>query len=376
MIRADEFRDRPDPASNSQGATLSPAAKPVGIGMIGAGMIGQLAHLANFADLPGCRVVALAELRPELGRQAGARFGVPRTYGDHRELLADPDVDAVVVVTRRPATGPIVLDALTAGKHVLSEKPMAHTVEQARQLVDTAARKDLRYAVGMMKRHDAGVAHAKRTLEDLLLRGTLGAIRSVRAHCFGGAIGHDPNGFVMTDEVRPDGLDLWPHGPDWLPREHWEDYAWFLNVNIHMLNLLRHLFDMEPRVIAVDFARPERRNMTFDLGVAPALFEITELDSADWHEGVTICFEHGHMTIDLPAPLDPNGVANLTLAEGRYERGLQLNESDLAWSFERQARSFVQDIATRREPLASGADAVNDLVLAEEIWRRYLDIAA
>lgn len=376
MIGAGEVGDRPAPSVTTQGVTPPLEAGPVGIGLIGAGMIGQLAHLANFAGLPGCRVVALAELRPQLGRQAADRFAVPRVYANHRELLDDAEVDAVVVVTRRPATGPIVLDALSADKHVLSEKPMAHSVTQATRLVDAAARRDLRYAVGMMKRHDAGVAHAKDTLRRLLARGTLGELRSVRAHCFGGAIGHDADGFLMTDEVRPDGLELWPEGPDWLPREHWRDYAWFLNVNIHMLNLLRYLFEVEPDVVAVDFSRPERRNVTLRLDAVPALFEIAELDSVDWHEGVTVCFEHGHLAIDLPAPLDPRGVAALTLAEGRYERGLRPPESDLAWSFERQARSFVRDVADRREPLASGADAVNDLILAEEIWRRYLEIAA
>ena len=83
-----------------------------------------------------CRVVALADLRPELAAAAAAKFGVKRTYRTHLELLADREVAAVVVVTRRRATGPIVLDALNSGRHVLSEKPMAYTTEQARTLVE------------------------------------------------------------------------------------------------------------------------------------------------------------------------------------------------------------------------------------------------
>jgi predicted dehydrogenase len=57
----------------------------IGVGMIGAGMVGQLCHLANYLKTPDCRVVALAELRPELGRQAAEKFGVPRVYQDHHE---------------------------------------------------------------------------------------------------------------------------------------------------------------------------------------------------------------------------------------------------------------------------------------------------
>ena len=93
--------------------------KPLGIGFVGAGMIGQVAHLANYLDIPGCRVVALAELRPELGRLAAARHGVKKVYASHRDLLADAEIEAVVVVARPHAHGPIVLDALEAGKHVL-----------------------------------------------------------------------------------------------------------------------------------------------------------------------------------------------------------------------------------------------------------------
>ncbi|WP_162131081.1 Gfo/Idh/MocA family protein, partial [Bradyrhizobium liaoningense] len=102
-----------------------------GIGIIGTGMVGQMCHLANFAANPSCRVVAIADLRPDLAAAAAQKFGISRVYGTHRELLADSEVSAVVVVTKRRATGPIVLDALNSGRHVLSEKPMAYTTGQA-----------------------------------------------------------------------------------------------------------------------------------------------------------------------------------------------------------------------------------------------------
>src|SRR5689334_9912963 len=123
-------------------------------------MVGQMCHLANFAANPACRVVAIADLRPDLAAAAAQKFGVPRIYATHRELLADGEVSAVVVVTKRRATGPIVLDALNSGRHVLSEKPMAYTTLQAASLADAARRRSLVYSIGYMKRHDAGVARA------------------------------------------------------------------------------------------------------------------------------------------------------------------------------------------------------------------------
>ena len=113
-------------------------------------MVGQMCHLANFAANPACRVVAVADLRPDLAAAAAQKFGISRVYGTHRDLLADSDVSAVVVVTKRRATGPIVLDALNSGRHVLSEKPMAYTTVQAKTLVEAARRQDLSYSIGYM----------------------------------------------------------------------------------------------------------------------------------------------------------------------------------------------------------------------------------
>ena len=131
-----------------------------GIGIIGAGMVGQMCHLANFIANPACRVVAVADLRPELAAAAAAKFGVQQESIARTWNCWGPDVTGVVVVTRRRATGPIVLDALNSGRHVLSEKPMAYTTAQANQLVHAARQRNLVYSIGYMKRHDAGVARA------------------------------------------------------------------------------------------------------------------------------------------------------------------------------------------------------------------------
>lgn len=343
--------------------------KPLGIGFIGAGMVGQVAHLANYLDLLGCRVVALAELRPELGRMGAAKFGVPKVYGSHHELLADGEVEAVVVVTRRPATGPIVLEALESGRHVMSEKPMAHTVEQAMKLVDAAKRRDLCYAVGFMKRHDAGAQKAKELLDNLRHSGELGRILLVRVYCYGGEFKCAATDFVMTDEARPDGLSTWPSAPDWMPAELVSDYAAFLNVFIHDLNILRYLMNSEPEVRAVDLTRRNGRIVTFDLGGCPAILEMAEIVSRDWQEGVEIVLERGRLTLQFQSPMLRNVPARVELTRAGERSEIAVPRS---WAFRRQAEAFVADVAAQREPLASGRDAIGDLRLAEAIWRHHL----
>lgn len=348
------------------------AGKPLGLGFIGAGMVGQVAHIANYVDLDGCRVVALAELRPELGRRAAQRYGIERLYGSHHELLADKEIDGVVVVTRQPAHGPIVLDALDSGRHVLCEKPMAHTVEQAQRLVDAATRGNLRYAVGFMKRHDEGVQRAKALLDELRASGELGRILLLRAWCYGGEFRSGTSNFDMTDESRPVGLTTWPSAPEWVPAESVADYAWFLNVFLHDINIIRFLVGADPRVRAVDLARRNGRLAMLDFQEFPAILEMAEIPFADWREGVEVLFERGRLKLDFPSPLLRNVPARVELERAGDRHEIVVPRVAWSWSFRRQAEAFVADVAAQREPLASGADSVGDLRIAEAIWSSHL----
>ena len=339
-------------------------------------MVGQVAHIANYVDLPGCRVVALAELRSRLGRLAAARFGIPKLYESHQELLNDKEVEAVVVVTRPAAHGPIVLDALESGRHVLSEKPMAHTVEQAERLVDAAVRRRVRYAVGFMKRHDAGTQQAKAILDAARNSGELGRIVLVRAWCYGGEFRCGTSDFVMTDEVRPDGLTTWPLAPEWIPEASVADYAAFLNVFVHDLNLLRYLAGAEPKVRAVDFSRKNGRIVMLDFDAFPAVLEMAEIASHDWQEGVEFIFEKGRLSLQFASPLLRNTPARveLTRANGKHETVVE--RTRWSWAFKQQAEAFIATIHAGREPLASGRDAIADLRIAEEIWRKHVAISS
>ncbi|HXP93268.1 MAG TPA: Gfo/Idh/MocA family oxidoreductase [Candidatus Binatia bacterium] len=344
---------------------------PVKLGFVGAGAVAQMCHIANFVEIADCRAVALAELRPELGRAAAAKFGIPRVYSTHRELLADPEVDAVVVVTRQAATGAVVLDALRAGRHVLSEKPMAHTLDQARLLAAEAQARDLRYAVGFMKRHDAAVQYAHSLLERYRATGELGPLAFVRAYCFTGHDGRDGTGFVMTPEERTVGLQAWPTAPDWLPEELHAEYELFLNVNSHDLNLLRYLLDGTPTVTGADLSRPLGKHVALDFGNCGGILEFGNTSLGEWNEGVEVYFARGVLRIAFPAPFVRQAArVEISTDDGRAQSVLpSFNER---WSFRRQAEAFVKDVATGAEPLAGGADGVADLALAEEIWRLHL----
>ena len=101
------------------------------IGFIGLGVVGQM-HLQHWLQLKNCKVVALSDLRPNLLAQVGKKYNISKLYNNHIELLANSEIEVVVVVTHRNNTASVVYDCLQSGKHVFSEKAIARTVEQAK----------------------------------------------------------------------------------------------------------------------------------------------------------------------------------------------------------------------------------------------------
>jgi len=103
----------------------------VGVGVLGAHTWAESAHLPGYAALPAARLVAICDLDRSRAEAMAAKFGIPRVYTSHRDLLADPAVDLVDVCTPTATHLPLSLDAIAAGKHVLSEKPLAEDAADA-----------------------------------------------------------------------------------------------------------------------------------------------------------------------------------------------------------------------------------------------------
>ena len=108
----------------------------IGIGIIGGGRICG-AHGAAAAAVPETRLVAIAEVDPERLAQVTQRFEC-KGYGDYHELLADPEIDAVIIALPHWLHREVTVDSLNAGKHVLLEKPMAMNVAECDAMIAAA----------------------------------------------------------------------------------------------------------------------------------------------------------------------------------------------------------------------------------------------
>ena len=194
------------------------------LGIVGCGNVSDI-YFTNGRLFENLQVIACADLDPERARAKAAQFGIPRSCTTS-ELLADPAVELIVNLTRPQGHFEISRQVLEAGKHVYSEKTLAVTRDEGRQLLDLARRRGRR--IGCAPDTFLGASH--QTCRKLIDAGTLG--QPVAATAFMMYPGHeswhpDPEFFY-----QPGGGPLFDMGP-------------------YYLTALIHLFGPVSRVVSV-----------------------------------------------------------------------------------------------------------------------------
>lgn len=333
-------------------------------------MMAQVGHLPFYAADPRCVVSRICESRPSLVEALGQKFGRERIVADYAALLADDEIDAVIICAPRPATGPLTLSALTAGKHVLAEKPMAHSVAQARRLVDAATAKELTYAIGFMKRHDPGIQAAKSLFDQILADESLGRLLLARFHDFSNSYAVPPPSHARPTESRAERFATWPLYPSWLAERYRVAYAWFANVASHDINLLRYFFPNDVEVVSAYCAADAAVAATLRADATTIVLEIAKSTAGRWLEGMEFVFERGRINVVIPSPMATDAVSEVTLDDER--RGIVGERVAVGrgWSFARQAAGFIDALAGTAVPLTTGEAGLADLELTEALWRR------
>jgi predicted dehydrogenase len=149
--------------------------KPIKTAIFGTGFVGRV-HLDALRRLESIEIAGLAGTNIELARRLGTGFSIPTITADYREILRDPAIDAVHICTPNALHFSMAREALEAGKHVVCEKPLTTTVEEAQELVAVAAQKGLRNCVCHNLRSYPMVQQVRRMIE----ASDLGEILSVQ----------------------------------------------------------------------------------------------------------------------------------------------------------------------------------------------------
>lgn len=149
----------------------------IGIAVVGAGAIAQIAHLPVLDKMKGVRLVALCDNDAGKARALADRFDVPNVVTDIEDLLEIADVDAVLVTTPNHLHEPHVLSALAARRHVLCERPLALTARGVERILAAAQRADRRVLVANNHRFRVDV----QALTGFVRGGELGRLTGIRA---------------------------------------------------------------------------------------------------------------------------------------------------------------------------------------------------
>ena len=256
------------------------------VGVLGCGPIAQAAHFESCTKARNASLYAICDVADDLRDRMAATHAPEKSFADYDAMLADPDLEAVIIATSDAFHVPAARRALEAGKHVLCEKPLALSVEEAESLRDLVRSSGRVLQVGHMKRFDAGLQAAKTFID-----GEMGQMVALKAwYC------DSTHRYPMTDAVQP--LMVTSKNarrPSDNPKADPDRY-YMLAHGSHLVDTARYFAGP---IVAVDARLSNRAGLRcwfVDLEFANGVLGHLDLTVAvrmDWHEGFQIYGEAG-----------------------------------------------------------------------------------
>lgn len=143
---------------------MTTSTKKLRVGIIGAGGFANT-HMDHFSRLDNVEVVAFMRRNPEKLAEMQKQWDVAKGYTDYQELLADPDVDAVDIITPTDSHKQIAIDSAAAGKHILCDKPLALTAADCKEMLDAAEKAGVIHSTNFNQRGNTAVGRMKRYMD-------------------------------------------------------------------------------------------------------------------------------------------------------------------------------------------------------------------
>lgn len=340
------------------------------IAFVGAGQMGQAAHLQNYASLRDeCEVVALAESKPQQAAAVASRYGIPRVYASHLELLEQGGFDAIVAAQPFTRHGVLIPDLAKAGVPIFTEKPIASSITVARQILAALDENNTWLMAGYHKRNDPATIYAKQVIDSWKQSGEFGKLRYIRIAMPPGdwiAAGFNDN-LVFDETVPALENDPPPSDMDEATRQRYEA---FVNYYIHQVNLLRHLLGED---FTVSYADPAGILLVAHSasGIPCTIEMATHSTGLDWQEEAFVAFERGHVTLSLPAPLTRNRAGQVEVYRDPQGGIAETIRPTLPWldAMRNQALNFIQAVRGERPAACLAPEALQDLLAAREYIR-------
>lgn len=338
------------------------------VGILGAGTIARWAHIPGYQKLADVEVVAVADIRPARAAETAARFSIPVTFSDYRELLK-LDLDAVSVCLPNYLHSEAVLASIAAGCHVLCEKSMAMTVAEAEAMVKAARAAGKLLMMGFNNRYRLDARAVRRMVQ----AGELGEIY-----------------YARSGWMRRRGIPGWG---SWFTRKEQSGGGTLIDIGVHALDLTMWLMGM-PKPVAVmgaTFAhfgnRPGRGRGGWGFPEPSGYFDVDDLACAmiRFENGSTLVLEASwaahvereQMFINLYGSEAGAQIAGsppqtrvFTEKEGvPHDTVLHLPDPVQAGAHHAEIAEFVRCIKEGATPLSPGEDGVTVMRVLEAIYQ-------
>jgi UDP-N-acetyl-2-amino-2-deoxyglucuronate dehydrogenase len=333
------------------------SARPVGVGIVGTGL-SATQHLTALKDVPNGRVVAVSGTSLEKARAFADKWAIPRAYASADELILDPGVEVVHTCTPPDARLRLVELAASNGKHVLVEKPMARTVAEADQLIETCERAGVQLAAMFQNRFTP----LARSLKAAIDKGRLGRL------------------LLVTVNAKWYRAAEYYTGSGWRGTAEREGGAVLINQAIHSIDLLRWLAGPLVEVEALIATQLHPIDME-DVGLALLRFANGAVGSI---VATTIAYPGFPDRLELHGS---EGSAILAQGEGRLEWHLRGQEARVEQAADQVSRGsqdpaatpsgghiaeftdFYAAIREGRPPFVDGREGRHALEVVEAIYR-------
>jgi predicted dehydrogenase len=326
------------------------------IGIIGAGGISQLVHVPIVRKHPDAELVAIADLELAKAASVAEKYKIPSFYRDPEKLLARDDIDAVHVNTPTNSHLAVTLAALSAGKHVLVEKPIARKAAEAHRMVEAAksSGKILMVAMNLRFRPDSMI------LRKFVEAGELGRVSTVRARWL-------------------KKKDRWSRSP-WLSNARISGGGVFMDLGIQMLDVSLWILGNPPvKRISAQSARDRLNFRVEDTLVAfyslkpdvSLYLNVTWAFMADESDAQTIFSGNKGMASLNPLVINKEvqgSLVNVTPA-GKPVRPQDVYRK----SFEAEIDHFYECVRNGQTPISSGAEAAALMEVVEATYKAASD---
>ncbi|MFP3558542.1 Gfo/Idh/MocA family oxidoreductase [Paraburkholderia sp. SIMBA_049] len=265
------------------------------VGILGCGPISQFAHFESVQKGRNTTLHAVCDFDEGLARHFGQFYDAKKIYFDYDQMLADPELEAVLIGTSDAFHVPAAMKAIAAGKHVLCEKPIGLSIDEVEELATTVKRSGKVLQIGHMLRFDPGIESAKAFVQD-----EMGEMLALKAwYC------DSTHRYTVTDAVQPLARQgsrvLRPSGD---PKANKQRY-YMLAHGSHLVDLARYLGGP---VRAVQTRLNERFgaycwfvDVEYESGAIGHL-DLTIAIRMDWHEGFQIYGQNGSATAKIHNP--------------------------------------------------------------------------